>query len=121
MYLQLLEIGADPNYVATDDYCNTPLHLMARKARWLGFYYLVKAGADVNVVNTLLQTPLMVACDSDIGGPRLRIIDIILEQPGGYFFICYTFVSPFCSVCSICNIITCITIVLCMTRCCLGC
>ena len=32
--IQLLEINADPNYVATDDYCNTPLHLMARKARW---------------------------------------------------------------------------------------
>jgi hypothetical protein len=80
--IRLLEIGADPNYVATDDYCNTPLHLMARKARWLGFLYLVQAGADVNAVNTLMQTPLILACDSDIAGPRLRIIDIILKQPG---------------------------------------
>lgn len=80
--IQLLEIGADPNYVATNDYCNTPLHLLARKARWLGFHYLVQAGANVNAVNTLMQTPLILACDSDIAGPRLRIIDIILKQPG---------------------------------------
>ena len=80
--IRLLEIGADPNYVATYDYSNTPLHLMARKGRWLAFLYLVQAGANVNAVNTLMQNSLMLACDSTIAGPRLRIIDIILKQPG---------------------------------------
>ena len=90
----LLENGADPNYCATDDRemldlsntlhivfkkfhnlfyqqysitTRTPLHYCARKGRYLCFLYIARAGADINRVNTLLQSPLMLAwCLLDI-------------------------------------------------------
>ena len=79
--IKLLECGANPNYVATDESCMTPLHWMARKGRWLGFYYLTKAGADINALTNLLQTPLMLACDTKIIGPKLKIVDFLISQP----------------------------------------
>ena len=59
--VQLLELGADPNYVRHNEREMTALLWSVKSGRYAAVVYLVRAGADINAVNTLHQNALMLA------------------------------------------------------------
>jgi hypothetical protein len=59
--VQLLEMGADPNYVRYNEREMTALLWCVKSGRYAAVVYLIRAGANINAVNTLHQTALMLA------------------------------------------------------------
>jgi hypothetical protein len=80
--INCLENGADPNAIVGKNK-SRPLHAFARLGNTSVIEYLIKAGADVNIQNTQIQTPLMIACDTkrcDSG--QLGVVRLLLSQKG---------------------------------------
>ncbi|BFZ13612.1 hypothetical protein BsWGS_16651 [Bradybaena similaris] len=79
----LLFFGANPNAQDCDGI--SPLHLACMYGNTLGVQLLLQAGADVNVVDNIQETPLMSACKhlSDKSG---CIVDLLVAHGADVFW-----------------------------------
>jgi ankyrin repeat protein len=81
----LLNIGTDPNAIATDGTKRTPLHVAAQSGNAGVVLHLLLAGAQLNVQDALGMTPLHYAAQYDEQTTRLLIergADVNAAGPG---------------------------------------
>lgn len=80
----LLQLGANPNYVAKGNHGNRMLHMLARRGvSPSAVYALLAAGGTAHSVNRFNQTPLMLACDTVRTGQTLEIVKILCREKKG--------------------------------------
>mmetsp|Transcript_16403 Transcript_16403/g.24719 ORF Transcript_16403/g.24719 Transcript_16403/m.24719 type:complete len:434 (+) Transcript_16403:94-1395(+) len=80
--VRALERGADPNAIIGDG-LERPIHRAAKKASPKVIEYLLRAGADVNALNSRNQTALIIASDTKrVDGGYIAVIRLLCRYPG---------------------------------------
>ena len=79
--INLLEAGANPNALIAHRFYQSLVHAAVRKFNLRAVHYLIEFGANVNILNTRHQSPLMIACDTKVPH-SINIVRYLLTIPG---------------------------------------